>query len=238
MASYNDTYTTIANWVKPFQRTEPFPLDRSSLFGSLKDAQKYASGGGDDRNLGATSYIGQIITVYENDEVNVYKINSNRDLEELCPAIEIDDAPSDWNAKEGESGYIENRTHYYDSSTESYLVEHYEDKYDENDEFIGVINFCEISIDKIHKYIDIQCVNNTNGTSFLQTIETDKEGSYYEEGFAIEYDKHSYIDIIVDITQEIGTKESESKLSAYIETDIINNDIVVNNNLSFNIILK
>lgn len=67
-----------------FQRVFPQPIDRSSIFGSLEDAQNYAKGDGtDERKLGGTSYVGQIITVYENNEIDVYKINYLRDLEPL-----------------------------------------------------------------------------------------------------------------------------------------------------------
>ena len=87
MASYIEK-----NGVKPmawstfFTRTSDIPLDRSSIFGSLEDAQKYAKGNEnepDSRNLVATSYIGQIITVYENDVIDVYKINQQRELEPI-----------------------------------------------------------------------------------------------------------------------------------------------------------
>lgn len=71
-------------WSTFFQRTANIPLDRSSMFSSLEDAKLYAKGdeqNPDTRNLVSSSYIGQIITVYENDEVNVYKINAERELE-------------------------------------------------------------------------------------------------------------------------------------------------------------
>lgn len=71
-------------WSTFFSRTTSIPLDRSSMFGSIEDAQKYAKGdktNPDSRGLFSMSYVGQIITVFENDEVTVYKINSNRDLE-------------------------------------------------------------------------------------------------------------------------------------------------------------
>lgn len=53
------------DWALSFQRTGKFPLDRSSMFSSYADALDYAKQDGtDDRGLGGTSYIGQIITVY------------------------------------------------------------------------------------------------------------------------------------------------------------------------------
>lgn len=75
MASYNELHTDWFNWVVPFQRTGAFPLDRTDIFDSLEDAQKYTKGDGSDkRNLGLTSYVGQIIVVYENDTVDAYII--------------------------------------------------------------------------------------------------------------------------------------------------------------------
>ncbi len=67
-----------------FQRVFPQPIDRSSIFGSFTDAQKYAKGDGtDDRKLGGSSYIGQIITVYAKDIVTTYCITPNRQLKEI-----------------------------------------------------------------------------------------------------------------------------------------------------------
>ena len=56
------------DWPGSIQRSDAFPLDRSSVFSSLKDAEKYISGlTTDERGLGATSYAGQIISVYDAD---------------------------------------------------------------------------------------------------------------------------------------------------------------------------
>ena len=52
------------DWAMPFQRTGKFPLDRTSIFDSYADALKYAKGdGSDERALGGTSYVGQLIIV-------------------------------------------------------------------------------------------------------------------------------------------------------------------------------
>lgn len=80
MANYIDNLTAsqIAPWYKVFQRNLDKPLDRSSLFGSLEDAEKYILGdGSDSRGLGKTSYIGQVIAVYENSKVSVYVIDED-----------------------------------------------------------------------------------------------------------------------------------------------------------------
>jgi hypothetical protein len=81
MASYIENMSSKMGWDNVLQRGFPQPLDRSSMFSSLADAIAYASGGNDSRGLSQTSYIGQIITVFENDAVDVYKINASRELE-------------------------------------------------------------------------------------------------------------------------------------------------------------
>lgn len=58
-----------------FNRQNPLPLDKTSIYNSLEAAQKYAS-----ENVKA--YPGQIISVVTDTEVKVYKIN-NGQLEEL-----------------------------------------------------------------------------------------------------------------------------------------------------------
>ena len=91
MASYIDNPSKL-DWAMSFQRTGTFPLDRSSMFASLVDAQNYAKGdGSDSRALGGTSYVGQVISVYENDVVTVYKINADRSLGEVGKATNGDE---------------------------------------------------------------------------------------------------------------------------------------------------
>lgn len=76
--------TSKLDWAMPFQRTGAFPLDRSSIFSSLADATKYATGAGDDeRGLGGTSYVGQTIAVYDNETVTLYIINTDRTLKKV-----------------------------------------------------------------------------------------------------------------------------------------------------------
>lgn len=93
MASYQELYNKL-DWALMFQRTGQFPLDRTDLFSSYADAAKYAEGdvknNPDSRELAGTSYVGQIITVYENDTVTVYKINADRTLGEVGSATVVD----------------------------------------------------------------------------------------------------------------------------------------------------
>lgn len=63
--AYTEEFKSKLDWAMPFQRTGKFPLDRSSIFSSYEDALKYAKqDGSDSRELGGTSYVGQIITVF------------------------------------------------------------------------------------------------------------------------------------------------------------------------------
>lgn len=92
MASYNDWVAnggTKLDWAMPFQRTGGFPLDRTDMFSSLEDAVKYASGGDDSRGLSGSSYVGQIITVWEDSIVKAYQIQEDRSLKELGSGSEI-----------------------------------------------------------------------------------------------------------------------------------------------------
>ena len=94
MASYIEENAAInkLDWAMSFQRTGKFPLDRSSMFGTYADAVAYATGdGSDSRAIGGTSYIGQVITVFENDVVTVYKINADRTLGEVGKATAGDE---------------------------------------------------------------------------------------------------------------------------------------------------
>ena len=79
------------DWAFPFQRTGAFPLDRSSLFSSITDAQNYAKGiienegPTDERGLAGTSYVGQTVSVYDeiNNIVTLFIITPDRELKEI-----------------------------------------------------------------------------------------------------------------------------------------------------------
>lgn len=91
------------DWAMSFQRTGTFPLDRSSIFSSLEDATAYATGdGSDSRALGGTSYIGQIIVVYSDDEVAAYIIDAERNLEKLAATTATGDLAGDVNTLKGQ----------------------------------------------------------------------------------------------------------------------------------------
>lgn len=74
------------DWGMPFQRTSAYPLDRTLLFDSIDDATKYAKGNAnesDKRNLQGVSYVGQVISVVEEGEVHVFKINAQHSLDKI-----------------------------------------------------------------------------------------------------------------------------------------------------------
>lgn len=91
--------TSKVDWAFPFQRTGPFPLDRSSVFSSLEDAQKYASGAADERQLSGSSYVGQIISVYTIENkvptVSAYIISPARTLMKLAATTASGDLSGD-----------------------------------------------------------------------------------------------------------------------------------------------
>jgi hypothetical protein len=103
MNSYKEIYKSSIDWSNVFKRTTKNPLDRSSMFNSYNDALLYAKGEGDDiRGIGGTSYVGQIISVFEDGKVSVFKIigkdeydeNGNvivkeRNLEELISSEDV-----------------------------------------------------------------------------------------------------------------------------------------------------
>lgn len=88
--------TSKLDWAMPFQRTGAFPLDRSALFSSLADATAYAKGdGSDERQIGGTSYAGQIISVLDGETISAYLISKDRSLLKLASTTTSGDLASD-----------------------------------------------------------------------------------------------------------------------------------------------
>lgn len=72
-----------------YKRLNPVPLDETSIFSSLKDAENYALGTGvDSRGFGVVSYPGQIISVYEKGKVSVYTVQADKTLKEVGSGVE------------------------------------------------------------------------------------------------------------------------------------------------------
>lgn len=72
------------------KRTGALPLDLSSLFASKADADLYAAGGKDSRGMGATAYVGQIVSVVENNVVTAYTVEANGTLKALGGDVAAD----------------------------------------------------------------------------------------------------------------------------------------------------
>lgn len=88
MANYQENFTAKSLWVNPFSRNGQYPLDATSIFYSKEDAERYARSieagkALDDRKYGSAAYVGQIITVYANSKVDVYKIEENLTLSQV-----------------------------------------------------------------------------------------------------------------------------------------------------------
>lgn len=94
MASYIEQFKSKMNWANTLERTDAFPLDRTSIWASYSDALKYAKADEkhpDARGLYGLSYIGQLLAVFENDKVKVYQITPTRDLEYLATGSDLND---------------------------------------------------------------------------------------------------------------------------------------------------
>lgn len=77
----NIASNTLLTLDKTFSRANGQPLDGTTLWYSLETAQNYAKTN--------AAYVGQIITVIENDEIKNYSIiNTNGDLEEVGKKLE------------------------------------------------------------------------------------------------------------------------------------------------------
>ena len=72
-----------------YQRKSAVPLDYYSLFNSKQEAEEYA------RGEETVAYVGQIISVVENNTVNVYKIV------DTDGNLELIGTQADWEATEG-----------------------------------------------------------------------------------------------------------------------------------------
>lgn len=118
MANYTENFSSKLDWAMPFQRTGAFPIDRTSLFGSYADAVKYAAGNADDpdsRGLCGSSYVGQTITVFENNVIDQYTIQADRTLKKVGSGAasesidysETTDTFTEETAEEGKLYYVE-----------------------------------------------------------------------------------------------------------------------------------
>jgi hypothetical protein len=96
MASYVENFKSYTDWGTVIVRSNKTPLDRTSIFGSLDDAKKYAKGDGTDANaLGKTSYVGQYLAVYENGVVDIYQITEKKELRKVIHEVDLETAKTE-----------------------------------------------------------------------------------------------------------------------------------------------
>lgn len=96
MASYIEKFKSYTDWGTVIVRSNDTPLDRTSIFGSLEDAKKYAKGDGSDKNgLGKTSYVGQFIAVYENGVTDIYQITEEKTLRKVINELDLENTQAE-----------------------------------------------------------------------------------------------------------------------------------------------
>ena len=118
MADYIESNANISVQHSMFQRSTSSPLDRSAMFSSYEDAVEYALGiykkdgerratAHDSRKLAGTSYVGQTITVYENDVITLYTIQPDRTLSTVGSGQQVQ---ADWEESNSAStSFIQNK---------------------------------------------------------------------------------------------------------------------------------
>lgn len=117
--AYIDNPAIRLDWAKSFNRTSAEPLDRSSIFASYADALAYAKQDGtDSRQIGKTSYIGQVIVVYgpgldgSTPEVSAYiitAVGAGATLVKLASTTSSGDLAADVAALQGKVGQLETK---------------------------------------------------------------------------------------------------------------------------------
>ena len=111
MASY-EKITNLVDLPVSFSPKTAFPLDSRSMFGSKAEADAAAATAENAGSSNTVYYIGQTITVFENDNVNFYQIQANKTLKEVGTAPVGDDK----SISVGDGGVV---------SIKSYGVEYY-----------------------------------------------------------------------------------------------------------------
>ena len=91
MASYKDITNTL-NFSVSFKPTSAFPLDARSMFGSYAAAKAAAESAVEAGSSESIYYIGQQLTVFENDIVSTYLIQPDKTLKAIGAEIISDNA--------------------------------------------------------------------------------------------------------------------------------------------------
>lgn len=196
--------TSKLDWAFPFQRTGAFPLDRSVLFSSLEDAKKYAIGdGSDERALGGTSYVGQIISVLDNEEVSAYVITKSRGLMKLAATTATGDIAQDVADLQGKLDTLSSNVEAMDTR-----IDTLEGSID------GKINDAIAKADHLTRTI-VDSLDEVDPTSADDnTIYMVKNGEKYDEYMVVDGKLEKLGDWDVDLTGYYTSKQVDEKLAA------------------------
>ena len=111
MASYSDI-TNVLNFSVSFKPTSAFPLDSRSMFGSYAAAAAAAATAENAGSSNTIYYIGQMLTVFENDVVATYQIQADKTLKAIGAQV-IGDNKSVTIGESGEIGLKSFGVQYY-----------------------------------------------------------------------------------------------------------------------------
>lgn len=196
--------TSKLDWAFPFQRTGAFPLDRSVLFSSLEDAKKYAIGdGSDERALGGTSYVGQIISVLDNEEVSAYVITKSRGLMKLAATTATGDIAQDVADLQGKLDTLSSNIEAMGTR-----IDTLEGSID------GKINDAIAKADHLTRTIVDSLDEVDPASADDNTIYMVKNGEKYDEYMVVDGKLEKLGDWDVDLTGYYTSKQVDEKLSA------------------------
>lgn len=209
--------TSKLDWAMPFQRTGAFPLDRSTLFSSLADAQAYAKGdGSDERSLGGAAYVGQVISVFEGGVATAYLIANKGVLTKLAATTSTGDLAADIVALQGALASLTNdvkankealKNVYTKSETDSAISAAVTNANHLKRKVVG--NVDEVEADK----------NNADALQYIYMVKT-----------GLESDDNKYREYIV-VEDESGNRSVEKvgdwevDLSGYAKTEDVNKEL-------------
>lgn len=137
--------TNITEYPNSFKRQGAFPLEANEIFYSLEAAQKYV--GGNDTTFGDIAYVGQKVTVVENDKATLYIVQP-KDSSHATPYLSkiegTGESVSEETVRDIVDGYVD----------EAYLETVVKDYVDENNGTIVYLNTRE----HISKSVELQDV--------------------------------------------------------------------------------
>jgi hypothetical protein len=133
---------TKLGWTYTFAANDAFPIEANKIFSTLTDATNYVKSN-------PTAYAGNVISVIYDDTVEnngvyfVKSVGANGELVKVGSVV-------DWNAQEGESGYIANKPFYFKITETDYVhTAELEYDYSSSISISGYNNYFKIYIENI-----------------------------------------------------------------------------------------